>query len=746
MLRVPELLAALPEPGEEYELCVANEAFRQRTVLISERIEALITVLTGGLRVGSQESEEKVYALCAQLQETARTQMDSTKGLSSVKEKVTITSLATSTSALGVEIRVQDSFLDKADNSRDTLFNPATKLTSKPFATKQSLAESTALIISPALGQNDGLGLADSGGGDTAYYRNPYEEEIRSALRTAIPKWMFDGKTVACPLRVRAKQQRKRKPVADSLETTPFVFVDSRHELAAMAEHLAKQTVMAVDLEHHSLRSFQGFSCLMQISSTERDYVVDVLALRALVGDALREVFANPDIVKVLHGSDSDIRWLQQDFGLYVVQMFDTGQAARVLNYPSAGLAFALDRHCQVTANKSLQLADWRVRPLTREMLQYAREDTHFLLGIFDVMRRELLDVPNALESVLERSAELACKTYEKLVFTRRTHLDLVSAGECSPKELAVLAAVADWRDQKARELDECTEYLLPNRGVKRLAKACPETVLQLVRELDMLKASPYVKANAESLLDVIVRGATVAAAVVETAPVLRKKAKLMMGGDDVALPKKQDDGFYVGVNALHAFVEVANHAPVAVTTTATATITPNHAASTLFAPRTFIYDLDRVRELEARLGEKAHEDMVARMASVSHIQDAVNDVLKDLPFAPASAPKVPEPAQSVVQKFGQKHVPLAMPKVVATTTTTTTVEGEEARYEFTHEKAVLAGVVKQVQPKEKKANKFAKPQREELLPDTEPKKRNPYMLKPARNQSAKTTTFVPKD
>jgi exosome complex exonuclease RRP6 len=26
-----------------------------------------------------------------------------------------------------------------------------------------------------------------------------------------------------------------------------------------------------------------------------------------------------------------DVRWLEQDFGLYVVNLFDTGQAARVL-------------------------------------------------------------------------------------------------------------------------------------------------------------------------------------------------------------------------------------------------------------------------------------------------------------------------------------------------------------------------------------------------------------------------------
>lgn len=53
-------------------------------------------------------------------------------------------------------------------------------------------------------------------------------------------------------------------------------------------------------------------------------------------------------IVKVLHGSDSDIVWLQRDFGIYVANLFDTGQAARVLSLPSAGLAYLLSHFCSI--------------------------------------------------------------------------------------------------------------------------------------------------------------------------------------------------------------------------------------------------------------------------------------------------------------------------------------------------------------------------------------------------------------
>lgn len=58
--------------------------------------------------------------------------------------------------------------------------------------------------------------------------------------------------------------------------------------------------------------------------------------------------------MKVLHGSDSDIVWLQRDFGIYVANLFDTGQAARVLSFPSAGLAYLLSHFCSVKVRASL--------------------------------------------------------------------------------------------------------------------------------------------------------------------------------------------------------------------------------------------------------------------------------------------------------------------------------------------------------------------------------------------------------
>ena len=55
------------------------------------------------------------------------------------------------------------------------------------------------------------------------------------------------------------------------------------------------------------------------------------------------------------------------------------------------GLAVLLQKYCNVIADKKYQLADWRIRPLSEEMLKYAREDTHYLLYVYDMLRLELI-------------------------------------------------------------------------------------------------------------------------------------------------------------------------------------------------------------------------------------------------------------------------------------------------------------------------------------------------------------------
>ena len=56
---------------------------------------------------------------------------------------------------------------------------------------------------------------------------------------------------------------------------------------------------------------------------------------------------ADPQIVKIIHGSQNDILWLQRDFSLYVINCFDTHVAAKFLKFPlTASYANLVKYYC----------------------------------------------------------------------------------------------------------------------------------------------------------------------------------------------------------------------------------------------------------------------------------------------------------------------------------------------------------------------------------------------------------------
>lgn len=71
-----------------------------------------------------------------------------------------------------------------------------------------------------------------------------------------------------------------------------------------------------------------------------------------------------------------------------------------MLKLERKSLEYLLGHFCEITAKKEYQTADWRLRPLLYEMLRYAREDTHYLLYIYDLMRIELFSRPKESESI----------------------------------------------------------------------------------------------------------------------------------------------------------------------------------------------------------------------------------------------------------------------------------------------------------------------------------------------------------
>ncbi|KAM0525393.1 hypothetical protein ACHAPE_000095 [Trichoderma viride] len=326
-------------------------------------------------------------------------------------------------------------------------------LTEKPHATVP-LEESLVTFV-----RNDG----------TTQYRHPYETEISSMQ---YPDRIFQ---IQDPI----------QPQPD--ETTSATWVDTYEGVLAMLEELKDAKEIAVDLEHHDFRTYIGLVSLLQISTREKDWVVDTLKPWRHKLQVLNEVFADPTIVKVFHGAYMDMVWLQRDLGLYVNGLFDTFFASDALHYSSRSLAFLLSKFVDFNADKRYQLADWRIRPLSEEMMYYARSDTHYLLYIYDKIRNELVQSSDSdkhlVKRVLERSRELSMSRHENPECNAETGegsrgwfnfvLKNSQLGYKS-EQFAIFRALWNWRDLTARKEDENPNFVLGNNNLTEIVRVNP--------------------------------------------------------------------------------------------------------------------------------------------------------------------------------------------------------------------------------------------------------------------------------
>ncbi|KAL7299875.1 hypothetical protein TKK_0007207 [Trichogramma kaykai] len=298
----------------------------------------------------------------------------------------------------------------------------------------------------------------------TYEYCHPYKYELENFHP---PSWQL-----------KKKLTKRFQP----LEDTPLYFIDKEDKLHDMLENLKTCSEIAVDLENHSPRSFQGITCLIQISTRDTDYIIDTLSLRSEL-HVLNDIFTKPTILKVFHSAEMDIIWLQRDFSLYVVNMFDTQKAAKKLEFPLS-LSYLLTTCCQLNidknSKKNFQMSDWRKRPLTKSLLKYAREDTHYLLYIKDVLTNALIENNKedlqSLLNVYKESTEVCKKVYAKPVNSEFSFLHVLrrKRKNFNNRQLFALKELYKLRFEVARRDDESENHVLSNSILIHIAEKLP--------------------------------------------------------------------------------------------------------------------------------------------------------------------------------------------------------------------------------------------------------------------------------
>jgi len=241
--------------------------------------------------------------------------------------------------------------------------------------------------------------------------------------------------------------------------------IDTDKKLAGFLPELSAATWVAVDTEADSLHAYPEKLCLLQLSFTGVDQLVDPLADFKL--GPLFDILKQHELI--FHGADYDLRLLRKDCGFVPTAIFDTMLASRLLGCREFGLVNLVSKYLSVTLEKGPQKANWARRPLTDRMEAYAKNDTRYLKPLADFLFTELKS-----KGRLSWHQQSCTQLIADCSVLREPDPDQVwrvkGSHHLNPQGLAVLREIWHWRETEAVTANKPPYFILPPDSMVKLS------------------------------------------------------------------------------------------------------------------------------------------------------------------------------------------------------------------------------------------------------------------------------------
>jgi ribonuclease D len=250
-------------------------------------------------------------------------------------------------------------------------------------------------------------------------------------------------------------------------------------EVAALCAELAREPYVAIDTEFMRDRTYYPKLCLVQLAGAKRHAAIDPLAPGIDLAP-LFELLADPGVLKVFHAARQDIEVFYRLTGAVPTPLFDTQLAAMVCGYgEEVGYETLVTQIAKGRIDKSSRFTDWARRPLSAQQLAYALGDVIHLRVIYERLERQL-EQTERREWVAQELAELTDPaTYQQNPEDAWKRIKVRSR---DPRFLAVLRALAAWRESEAQRRDLPRNRIVRDDLLLEIAANRPATPEELAR------------------------------------------------------------------------------------------------------------------------------------------------------------------------------------------------------------------------------------------------------------------------
>jgi ribonuclease D len=253
--------------------------------------------------------------------------------------------------------------------------------------------------------------------------------------------------------------------------------ITTQKELETVLAAFEKSSFVTVDTEFIRETTFWPILCLIQMAAPGVTALIDPLSPDINLAPFFR-LMANEAVVKVFHAARQDIEIIVHLGDLVPHPVFDTQVAAMVCGFgDSVSYDQLVQRVTGARLDKSSRFTDWRHRPLSDKQLDYALADVTHLIEVYQHLSAELERENRAHWLNEEMDVLTSRETYDPHPEDAWKRLKMRLR---KPQELAIVQAVAAWREREARERDVPRGRVLKDDAIYEIAQQAPRDAAAL--------------------------------------------------------------------------------------------------------------------------------------------------------------------------------------------------------------------------------------------------------------------------
>ncbi|MBA2346809.1 MAG: HRDC domain-containing protein [Solirubrobacterales bacterium] len=250
-------------------------------------------------------------------------------------------------------------------------------------------------------------------------------------------------------------------------------------DTAAIARRARETRRLGIDTEFVGEGRYRPLLCLVQVVVLDAQGESEVTILDPLDGAGFDEapiaaLLADPEIEIVLHAGRQDVALLNRVWRCELTNIFDTQVAAGFAGMRAQlGYEALIGEVLKIRLNKSASFTKWDTRPLSREQLEYAREDVLQIIQLAEALQDRLAAM-GRLDWAVEECTfleEIRDDRSAETIFAK-----LPRIGGLDAASRAVAHELVSWRESAAQEADKPVSGVLQDAALVEIAKRKPAT------------------------------------------------------------------------------------------------------------------------------------------------------------------------------------------------------------------------------------------------------------------------------